>query len=181
MIKDYRKERWKPFLLGEADYDTEDVQVSNYGRVKRKRKDETFDLVKFTKTGKFNMFWYLRKDGKKRTYYVHRAVANLFLDNQEDKRFVIHEDHDLENNYYKNLKWVNQKELTQHQMSNPIRQEKRVTHSKLTEGKVRLLKRKINDPNRRTRLKMIAKQFGISEMQLYRIKSGENWGNVTEY
>ena len=25
---------------------------------------------------------------------------------------------------------------------------------------------------------MIAKQFGISEMQLYRIKSGENWGNV---
>jgi hypothetical protein len=27
-------------------------------------------------------------------------------------------------------------------------------------------------------LKMLAKQFGISEMQLYRIKSGENWGHV---
>jgi hypothetical protein len=30
-------------------------------------------------------------------------------------------------------------------------------------------------------MKMIAKQFGVSEMQLYRIKSGENWGWVSEY
>jgi predicted DNA binding protein len=50
--------------------------------------------------------------------------------------------------------------------------------AKLTESKVRLLKKKIFDPNRKTRLKMLAKQFGISEMQLYRIKSGENWGHV---
>jgi len=54
-------------------------------------------------------------------------------------------------------------------------------NTKLTETKVKLIKRKIFDPNRRTRMKMIAKQFGISEMQLYRIKSGENWGSVTEY
>jgi hypothetical protein len=40
------------------------------------------------------------------------------------------------------------------------------------------LKRKIFDPKRKSRLKIIAKQFGISEMQLYRIKSGENWGHV---
>jgi hypothetical protein len=181
MIKDYRKERWKPFLYGDADHDTEILQISNYGRVKRKRGNEDFQLMKATKTGKFNMFWYLRKDGKKRTYYVHRAVASLFLKNTDDKRFVIHQDHDLENNYYENLKWVDQKELTKHQMSNPKRQVKRRTYSKLTEAKVKLLKRKINDPNRRTRLKMIAKQFGISEMQLYRIKSGENWGSVTDY
>ena len=27
-------------------------------------------------------------------------------------------------------------------------------------------------------MRLIAKQFGISEMQLYRIKSGENWSHV---
>jgi hypothetical protein len=27
-------------------------------------------------------------------------------------------------------------------------------------------------------MKQIADHFGISEMQLYRIKSGENWGHV---
>ena len=41
-----------------------------------------------------------------------------------------------------------------------------------------MIKKKIFDPNRRTRMRLIAKQFGISEMQLYRIKSGENWGSV---
>jgi hypothetical protein len=28
-------------------------------------------------------------------------------------------------------------------------------------------------------MKQIAEQFDISEMQLYRIKSGENWSHVT--
>jgi predicted DNA binding protein len=49
---------------------------------------------------------------------------------------------------------------------------------KLTSTQVMLLKKKIFDPNRKTRLKFLAKQFGISEMQLYRIKSGENWSHV---
>jgi DNA-binding Xre family transcriptional regulator len=40
------------------------------------------------------------------------------------------------------------------------------------------LKKLISDPNRKTRLKMLAKQFGISEMQVSRIKSGENWGHI---
>jgi len=40
-------------------------------------------------------------------------------------------------------------------------------------------KRKLLDPKRKTRMKIMAKQFGVSEMQLYRIKSGENWGHIT--
>jgi len=53
-----------------------------------------------------------------------------------------------------------------------------VTTSKLTEGRVRIIKKKMLDPNRRTRVRLIAKQFGVSEMQLYRIKWGENWGHI---
>ena len=49
---------------------------------------------------------------------------------------------------------------------------------KLNSTQVMLLKKKIFDPNRKTRLKILAKQFGISEMQLYRIKSGENWSHI---
>ena len=52
-------------------------------------------------------------------------------------------------------------------------------YTKLTETQVKLIKRKINDPNRKTRMKIIAKRYGVSVMQLYRIKSGENWGSVT--
>jgi DNA-binding Xre family transcriptional regulator len=49
---------------------------------------------------------------------------------------------------------------------------------KLTEAKVKILKRKLLDPNRKTRIKMLARQFGVSEMQLHRIRTGENWGHV---
>ncbi len=33
--------------------------------------------------------------------------------------------------------------------------------------------------NEKNRLKMIAKQFGITHTQLNRIRSGENWKHVT--
>jgi len=44
--------------------------------------------------------------------------------------------------------------------------------------KVMLIKKILAKPDRKTRLKMIAKQFGVSEMQISRIKSGENWGHI---
>jgi DNA invertase Pin-like site-specific DNA recombinase len=50
--------------------------------------------------------------------------------------------------------------------------------AKLTSTAVIRTKKLILNPYQKTRLKIIAKQFGISEMQLYRIKTGENWGHI---
>jgi len=72
-------------------------------------------------------------------------------------------------------------ELVKHQLTNPKRIAKLGSNAKLNEGRVKIIKRKIFDPNRKTRMKIIAKEFGISTMQLYRIKSGENWGHVTDF
>jgi len=41
-----------------------------------------------------------------------------------------------------------------------------------------VIKKLLANPKQTTRLKMIAKQFGVSEMQIRRIKSGENWGYI---
>jgi DeoR/GlpR family transcriptional regulator of sugar metabolism len=49
---------------------------------------------------------------------------------------------------------------------------------KLTVTRVMLIKKLLASPKQTTRLKMIAKQFGVSEMQIRRIKSGENWGYI---
>ena len=49
---------------------------------------------------------------------------------------------------------------------------------KLTTTKILLIKNKLFNPNRKTRLKMIARQFGVSAMTLHRIKTGENWGQI---
>jgi hypothetical protein len=178
----YRNEVWKPYL--DETWADEDVYlISNYGRVQRKKKtSDTWALSKTSLVGGYDTFWIRKKNKRTTTYcYTHRIVALLFLEKRADQEFVIHLDFNKLNNEAANLKWTNKSELFLHHKKNPKKLDRfgKRTYSKLTEGRVKLIKKKIFDPNRRTRMKMIAKQFGISEMQLYRIKSGENWGDVT--
>ena len=180
-MKAFRNEKWKLFEKEDYDVSREEIYISNYGRVKRATKDGDFELCNLGKINKFETFSYPKINKKaKYNFYVHRAVAFLFLEQKEGQRFVIHKNHDLTDNYHENLSWVNQKELTKHQITNPKRRAKFGIKpgAKLTEGKVKVIKKKLLDENRRTRLRIIASQFGITTTQLYRIKSGENWGEV---
>ena len=180
MIEQYTPEKWKDFNLNDCDPNLMAFKISNYGRVQIKTKTQTEfrPLTKFMKTTGFNMFFYKKKGNKSASFYVHRAVALLFIENKENKKFVIHLDHNPLNNSVANLKWVNRTELVAHQHKNPKRIATKRQGHKLNEGRVRVIKRKLADPNNKTRIKMIAKQFGISTMQVWRIKSGENWGHV---
>lgn len=122
-------------------------------------------------------------------FFVHNLVSELFVPRlDEDQTYVLHLDHDRKNNHASNLKWANYAEKIAHYKKSPhvIRaKEELLAHNIKSDGRklsvtnVIHLKKLINDPNRKTRLKILAKRFGISEMQLYRIKSGENWGHIT--
>lgn len=161
--------------------------VSNYGRVVSFTDSvQNGNIVKGGSLRGYNTLP-LRPNGVSKTFYVHKLVAEQFLDKTgDDQQFVIHLDYNKSNNYIDNLKWANKQEMFAHQQLNPDvlearkKQKGRKTQEghKLTATQVMRLKKRIMDPNRKTRLKMIAKEFGISEMQLYRIKSGENWGHV---
>lgn len=182
MIRNYYNEEWKDVVFDDKIAEFEKYKISNYGRViKCRGYDEV--LVKESFINGYQTLPLKQKVNKKSTSrYIHKLVAQHFLE-KGDGIYVIHLNYDKKDNKVENLKWATKKEKETHQFSNPeyINRPKKRTYSKLTEAKVRLIKRKIHDPNRRTRMKMIAKQFGISEMQLYRIKSGENWGSVTDY
>ncbi|RXP59482.1 HNH endonuclease [Lutibacter sp. HS1-25] len=181
MIRDYKNEVWAPYA-NELWSDDDEYLVSNFGRIQRKKTfEDNWELSKTSLIGGYVTFWIRRKKSKSTSsYYVHRVVASVFCERPNNEKYVIHLDFDKENNKASNLKWVNKAEMFLHHKKNPkkIARIGQVTYSKLTEGRVRLIKKKIFDPNRKTRMRLIAKQFGISEMQLYRIKSGENWGHV---
>lgn len=181
MIKPYWNEQWKEINFDKTIAGHEKFKISNFGRILNCKGSEEILVKKYYINGYQNLP--LKQiSGKATSRYVHKLVAEHFLE-KNDGVFVIHLNYDKTNNQVENLKWATKKEKEEHQFSNPIyKNEKRKrTYSKLTEEKVRLLKRKIHDPNRKTRMKMLAKRFGISEMQLYRIKSGENWGSVVDY
>jgi hypothetical protein len=182
MIRNNWNEKWKQVRFDAKISENENFKISNYGRIINCKTDKEFLVKAYYINGYQNLPLRQKRNGKLTSRYVHKLVAEHFLE-KNDGICVIHLNYDKTDNRVENLKWATKREKEIHQFSNPafktIKRKKPST-AKLTATKVMLLKRKINDPNRRTRLKMIAKQFGISEMQLYRIKTGENWGEVTE-
>ncbi|MBK3517460.1 HNH endonuclease [Carboxylicivirga marina] len=186
MVRSYWNEEWK-----EVEFEKGALKkryaISSYGRIiSYTDKIEAGDYIRGGKLRGYPTLP-LRPFGKSKTFYVHKLVAELFLPKTSpDQEFVIHLDYNKSNNFIENLQWANKKEMFAHQQNNPSvleareKQKGRKTQQghKLTATQVMRLKMKINDPNRKTRLKLIAREFGISEMQLYRIKSGENWSHV---
>ena len=185
MIKNFRQERWKSFHR-EAWQDRFRYQVSNYGRVISFVKNPDGELLKGGKSQGFLTFVACLKNGKKQACYIHRVVAELFLPKKEGDKFVIHLNYNKTENKVSNLAWATKDEWVAHQQGNPkvkenkIKRRKRTIkcYSKLTYAQATILKKKLLDPERKTRIRILAKQFGVSEMQLYRIKSGENWGDI---
>lgn len=182
-IKNFWDEEWKELKLDNMQ-ERSKYKISNYGRVISYYFNKEGTLLKARDGNGYRSFCIKDNNGKNMYLYVHRLVAMLFLPPpREDQNIVIHLDNVRSNNYYKNLQWASLDEKRAHQdKMDPGWHYRgnwgRRKYHKLTETQVKWIKKKINDPNRKTRMKMIAKRFGISEMQLYRIKSGENWSSV---
>lgn len=174
-------EEWRYYYEDDWEEGYE-IAISSKGRIMNFVKSKNGVVLKGSAINGYKVFNTKLKNGKRKNFYVHKIQAIAFLDKPEDGLFVIHKNYDKLDNNLSNLAWVNRKEWESHQDHNPKviakRQSKRRTYTKLTLGEATILKRKLLDPNRRTRLKVLAKQFGVSEMQLHRIKTGENWGDI---
>lgn len=119
------------------------------------------------------------------TFYTHREVAKLFCTkNSPRQKFVIHKNHNKQDNYYKNLEWATLAESSMHQQNSPSkiaykeRQAQKTKGFKLSLSQVKIIKKQINNPNRRLTYKQMASKYHVSEMTLFRIKSGENWAKA---
>jgi hypothetical protein len=117
----------------------------------------------------------IRVKGENKTFLVHRLVAMHFL-RQPDKtyKFVVHLNSNKIDNHFQNLKWTTLDQKMNY--INKNKREKEIGNYKLTAERVVLIKKLLL--NGKTRLRMIGKRFGVTDMQIHRIKTGENWGHV---
>lgn len=181
MIRNLWNEVWKDIQFDEKISKKVKFRISNYGRIIKYSKDKQV-LKKKTYTNGYEAISLRQKLNNKTTNrYVHKLVAQHFLEKEnEDQVYVIHLNYDKKDNTVNNLKWATKREKELHQFNNPnweaVVKKKSRNIGKLTEGKVKIIKRQLK--NNRTRITMIAKRFGVSDMQIHRIKSGENWSHV---
>ena len=175
------REEWK-------EYQEDDLRskflISNYGRVKSitSTNPDSPILLSGYKNAGYHAIPTRKIDGKNTLRYVHKLVADLFVSNPDGHKKIIFVDRDRSNCKARNLKWVSNDEYKAY------RQEFAKSaydykpdfkpNSKLTSAKVKILKKMIHDPNRKTRYKIIAKRFGITVGTLFSIKRGDSWKEI---
>jgi hypothetical protein len=186
MIKKTTGEVWKQILFSGHKQLRKKYAVSSHGRAAsfNKNIEEDGKLLSGSLTSGYRTL-NLHVENGNGTIYIHREVAKLFCKKPSPKyKYVIHVNHRKKDNHYKNLKWATLDTVSSHQQGSPEkiaykkRQANRTEGLKLNATQVKTIKDMINDPNRKMTYKQLAAKYKVSEMTLYRIKSGENWGRI---
>lgn len=124
-------ETWKNVKGYEGLY-----QISNKGNVKSLRKWDvnakkfinSEHIMKPTNNGNGYLIVSFKVNGQRKNKYIHRLVAEAFIDNPNNENYVNHKDFNTQNNEVGNLEWCSQKENIKHSTIN-MKKPKSITHS----------------------------------------------------
>jgi len=169
-------EEWKQIPFADGRY-----EISSYGRVKSFTYDKEKGRILSPGLTKGFQTVTFKTEGSKKTFLVHKLVAEVFVPKEnENETIVIHLDWNKKNNHYSNLKWVTREQsyeriMPRLQEINKIKNKGIVRNSKLKPEDVKVLKSMLEKGIKQN---VVAKLFSISEMQVTRIKRGENWAKV---
>lgn len=186
MIKQLAGEVWKPLVFSGWRHLRNRYAVSSHGRIASYKDNIVKDgkLLQGSLTTGYRTL-NLHRPNNKGTLYIHREMAKLFLKKPSPThKYVIHVNHNKLDNKTKNLKWATLDQMIEHQQDSPakkaykIKQANRKEGLKLTATQVKKIKTILGSKSRNLTIRQLAKQYKVSEMTMYRIKSGENWGRV---
>ncbi|MFN4285084.1 MAG: NUMOD4 domain-containing protein [Lacibacter sp.] len=191
MIRKLQGEEWKQMRFSGWKDLRKRYAVSNMGRCASYTKslEEDGKILNGSLTTGYRTL-NLHRPASQGTLYLHREIAKLFLKIPGPRyKYVIHINHDKTDNRVSNLKWATLEEMAAHQQLSPkkiaYKERQRLRSAtqkglKLTPSQVRTIKKIIADPKRKLTFKQLAKKYNVSEMTIYRIKSGENWSAVKQ-
>lgn len=185
-MKKVTGENWKPLQFNGWKHLRKKYALSSHGRIASYTDDVENDgkLLQGSLTTGYRTL-NLHRPGDNGTLYIHREIARLFLPKPGTKaKYVIHSNHNKLDNSVKNLRWATLQEMIEHQQKSPAKiaykkvQANRSEGLKLNASQVRSIKKMLDDTRRKITIKKLAEKYGVSEMTMYRIKSGENWGRI---
>lgn len=158
-------EVWKDVINYEGLY-----QISNLGRVKTNKTQ----LIKKNSIDKYGYYIIgLWIKGERKTFKVHRLVAQAFIPNPENKPTVNHKDGNKLNNNVENLEWATNQEQLIH--SNRVLGKKGVISEKCREKQLEKQRRKIirSDGKIYNSIEEAHKDIGVSYSNIWKCCKGK--------
>lgn len=162
-------------------------QVSNYGRVKSLAHTVEKNYTQRTRCKgvhtikeAFKSIWnhtngYKMVTIKGKKYYVHRLVANAFIENPNNLKEVNHINGDKANNLVSNLEWVTRSENQKH-ASDVLMQRigEKNPSAKLTTDQVEYIKNNYIRYNKEFGIAALAKKFNVCNQTISYIVNGHS-------
>lgn len=174
-LPDYDKnEIWKNV------FEYEDLfMISNTGRTWSKRSKKI--LVTRISDGGYKYFGTIigGRNGIKKTLFIHRMVADAFIENTYGKPFINHIDGVKTNNHVNNLEWVTHQENIDHAVETGlVKCGEESSCVKLTEDDVRYIKKNHKKGCSVFGELALSKLFGVDKSTIGHIIHGRTWKHI---
>lgn len=105
---------WKPVTGYEEIYEvSRSGQIRSLGRYVNNNGTQVWregKPISLSQIKSGYMVFSARKSNKRKTLYVHKCVAEAFIENPDNLKEVNHKDHNKKNNDVTNLEWVTHQE-----------------------------------------------------------------------
>lgn len=145
-------------------------QISNEGQIKTVA-TQKLRLVALHPSG--YLFISLYKKGKTHSRFVHRLLAESFIDNPDGKREVNHIDGDKQNNELHNLQWATTTENVMHALKlGLMKTGEDHVQSKLSNEDTNYIRKWFKPRDTEYGGKALAKKFGVSTQLISAIVTG---------
>lgn len=122
----------------------------------------------------------IRVRGERQPVYVHRLVAEAFIDNPNDLPEVNHKDGNKHNNIYTNLEWVTGQQNKDHaKATGLIKIGSQLKRAKLTEEKVEIICQMLQEGFTTGNILNIV-DFYVTRSLLLNIRARRDWKHISE-
>ncbi len=164
-----KKEIWKPIKNYEGIY-----EVSNFGmvrsldRISSNGKRVKAKHLKLCAKSDGYIVVGLYKNGRQKTSYVHKLVADAFIPRVGNKTEINHIDGNKKNNRVSNIEWSSRSENIKHAYETGL---KKPNYAKLNEVLVMEIKAMINEGKTNVKISEI---YNVSESTISNIKKRKN-------
>ncbi len=169
------KEIWKDLIYRNIYYGDR-IEVSNLGRLRNKKTKYVYKLVK-DKKGYLGTVLTLGSKSKVKKFFIHKAVADTFIPNPNNKSQVNHIDGNKTNNCVENLEWVTNKENCIHAIKNNLHliYGESNPSSKLDIEKVRYIRNNYIPKSKEYGCRALAIKFNVSHATISAIIHNKIW------